>query len=187
MSGSRAAATAVCCGTCRKRVASGSAHAAAVRQRTRTEAHDQGVHAHEFDALAARLRTRNWMRQAMVARACSPAIVMWLVSTGLIAMPAIGADGRAVLQGQDHHRAGRHRRPAASTTSPRASRPSISARFIPGNPDIVVQYTPGGGGLVTANRISNATRARRHRARQARTRDAAARDPGQSAGRSSIR
>jgi tripartite-type tricarboxylate transporter receptor subunit TctC len=29
------------------------------------------------------------------------------------------------------------------------------ARFIPGNPDIVVQNTPGGGGLVTANRIFN--------------------------------
>ena len=28
-------------------------------------------------------------------------------------------------------------------------------RFIPGNPDIVVQNTPGGGGLVTANRIFN--------------------------------
>jgi tripartite-type tricarboxylate transporter receptor subunit TctC len=27
------------------------------------------------------------------------------------------------------------------------------ARFIPGNPSIVVQQTPGGGGLVTANRI----------------------------------
>src|SRR5437762_3251439 len=27
------------------------------------------------------------------------------------------------------------------------------ARFIPGNPAIVVQQTPGGGGLVTANRI----------------------------------
>ncbi|MPZ38626.1 MAG: hypothetical protein GEU95_11250 [Rhizobiales bacterium] len=31
------------------------------------------------------------------------------------------------------------------------------ARFIPGNPDIVVQNTPGGGGLVTANRIFNAS------------------------------
>jgi tripartite-type tricarboxylate transporter receptor subunit TctC len=30
-------------------------------------------------------------------------------------------------------------------------------RFIPGNPDIVVQNTPGGGGLVTANRIFNAS------------------------------
>jgi tripartite-type tricarboxylate transporter receptor subunit TctC len=30
------------------------------------------------------------------------------------------------------------------------------ARFIPGKPDIVVQNTPGGGGLVTANRIYNA-------------------------------
>jgi tripartite-type tricarboxylate transporter receptor subunit TctC len=29
-------------------------------------------------------------------------------------------------------------------------------RFIPGNPAISVQYTPGGGGLVTANRIYNA-------------------------------
>lgn len=29
------------------------------------------------------------------------------------------------------------------------------ARFIPGKPDIVVQNTPGGGGLVTANRIFN--------------------------------
>jgi tripartite-type tricarboxylate transporter receptor subunit TctC len=28
-------------------------------------------------------------------------------------------------------------------------------RFIPGNPNIVVQNTPGGGGLVTANRIYN--------------------------------
>lgn len=31
------------------------------------------------------------------------------------------------------------------------------ARYIPGNPDIVVQNTPGGGGLVTANRIFNAS------------------------------
>jgi tripartite-type tricarboxylate transporter receptor subunit TctC len=31
------------------------------------------------------------------------------------------------------------------------------ARLIPGNPDIVVQNTPGGGGLVTANRIFNAS------------------------------
>jgi tripartite-type tricarboxylate transporter receptor subunit TctC len=30
-------------------------------------------------------------------------------------------------------------------------------RFIPGNPIINVQYTPGGGGLVTANRIYNAS------------------------------
>lgn len=30
-------------------------------------------------------------------------------------------------------------------------------RFIPGHPDIVVQNTPGGGGLVTANRIFNAS------------------------------
>ena len=30
-------------------------------------------------------------------------------------------------------------------------------RFIPGHPLINVQYTPGGGGLVTANRISNAS------------------------------
>jgi len=30
------------------------------------------------------------------------------------------------------------------------------ARFIPGNPTIVVQNVPGGGGLVTANRIYNA-------------------------------
>jgi tripartite-type tricarboxylate transporter receptor subunit TctC len=30
-------------------------------------------------------------------------------------------------------------------------------RFIPGNPLISVQYTPGGGGLVTANRIYNAS------------------------------
>ncbi|MGH6769372.1 MAG: Bug family tripartite tricarboxylate transporter substrate binding protein [Xanthobacteraceae bacterium] len=30
------------------------------------------------------------------------------------------------------------------------------ARFIPGKPDIVVQNAPGGGGLVTANRIYNA-------------------------------
>jgi tripartite-type tricarboxylate transporter receptor subunit TctC len=30
------------------------------------------------------------------------------------------------------------------------------ARFIPGNPSIVVQQTPGGGGLVTANRIYQA-------------------------------
>lgn len=31
------------------------------------------------------------------------------------------------------------------------------SRFIPGNPLINVQYTPGGGGLVTANRIYNAS------------------------------
>ncbi len=31
------------------------------------------------------------------------------------------------------------------------------SRFIPGNPAINVQFTPGGGGLVTANRIANAT------------------------------
>ena len=30
------------------------------------------------------------------------------------------------------------------------------SRFIPGNPLVNVQYTPGGGGLVTANRIYNA-------------------------------
>ena len=30
-------------------------------------------------------------------------------------------------------------------------------RFIPGNPTLSVQYTPGGGGLVTANRIYNAS------------------------------
>src|SRR5262245_5629576 len=30
-------------------------------------------------------------------------------------------------------------------------------RFIPGNPLVNVQYTPGGGGLVTANRIYNAS------------------------------
>src|SRR5882757_5761840 len=30
-------------------------------------------------------------------------------------------------------------------------------RFIPGNPLINVQYTPGGGGLVTANRVYNAS------------------------------
>src|SRR5262245_57983495 len=30
-------------------------------------------------------------------------------------------------------------------------------RFIPGNPLVSVQYTPGGGGLVTANRIYNAS------------------------------
>src|SRR5262249_1524339 len=30
-------------------------------------------------------------------------------------------------------------------------------RFVPGNPSIVVQRTPGGGGLVTANRIYQAT------------------------------
>src|SRR6195256_6620985 len=30
-------------------------------------------------------------------------------------------------------------------------------RFIPGNPAILVQNTPGGGGLVTANRIYQAT------------------------------
>ena len=29
-------------------------------------------------------------------------------------------------------------------------------RFIPGNPNIIVQNVPGGGGLVTANRIFNA-------------------------------
>src|SRR5262245_66489849 len=29
-------------------------------------------------------------------------------------------------------------------------------RFIPGNPLVSVQYTPGGGGLVTANRHYNA-------------------------------
>jgi tripartite-type tricarboxylate transporter receptor subunit TctC len=33
------------------------------------------------------------------------------------------------------------------------------SRFIPGNPAINVQFTPGGGGLVTANRIYNATEA----------------------------
>jgi tripartite-type tricarboxylate transporter receptor subunit TctC len=31
------------------------------------------------------------------------------------------------------------------------------SRFIPGNPSILVQQTPGGGGLVTANRIYQAT------------------------------
>lgn len=31
------------------------------------------------------------------------------------------------------------------------------SRFIPGNPTISVQFTPGGGGLVTANRIFNAS------------------------------
>jgi tripartite-type tricarboxylate transporter receptor subunit TctC len=31
------------------------------------------------------------------------------------------------------------------------------ARFIPGRPDIVVQNTPGGGGLVSANRLYNAS------------------------------
>jgi len=31
------------------------------------------------------------------------------------------------------------------------------SRYIPGNPTINVQFTPGGGGLVTANRIANAT------------------------------
>jgi tripartite-type tricarboxylate transporter receptor subunit TctC len=31
------------------------------------------------------------------------------------------------------------------------------SRFIPGNPTVNVQFTPGGGGLVTANRIFNAT------------------------------
>jgi tripartite-type tricarboxylate transporter receptor subunit TctC len=31
------------------------------------------------------------------------------------------------------------------------------SRFIPGNPILNVQYTPGGGGLVTANRIYNAS------------------------------
>jgi tripartite-type tricarboxylate transporter receptor subunit TctC len=30
------------------------------------------------------------------------------------------------------------------------------ARFIPGNPQVQVQFTPGGGGLVTANRLANA-------------------------------
>jgi tripartite-type tricarboxylate transporter receptor subunit TctC len=33
------------------------------------------------------------------------------------------------------------------------------SRYIPGNPAINVQFTPGGGGLVTANRIFNATEA----------------------------
>ncbi len=33
------------------------------------------------------------------------------------------------------------------------------SRFIPGNPTISVQFTPGGGGLVTANRIYNASEA----------------------------
>ena len=56
------------------------------------------------------------------------------------------------------------------------------SRFIPGNPTINVQFTPGGGGLVTANRIFNASETRRPDARQARARDAAARDPGLSAG-----
>src|SRR5258705_4897668 len=31
------------------------------------------------------------------------------------------------------------------------------SRFIPGNPLINVQYTPRGGGLVTANRVYNAS------------------------------
>ncbi|MCC6887731.1 MAG: hypothetical protein IT536_04275 [Hyphomicrobiales bacterium] len=31
------------------------------------------------------------------------------------------------------------------------------SRYIPGNPAIAVQFTPGGGGLVTANRIYNAS------------------------------
>jgi tripartite-type tricarboxylate transporter receptor subunit TctC len=31
------------------------------------------------------------------------------------------------------------------------------SRYIPGNPAINIQFTPGGGGLVTANRIANAT------------------------------
>src|SRR5687767_6608607 len=31
------------------------------------------------------------------------------------------------------------------------------SRYIPGNPAVNVQFTPGGGGLVTANRIANAT------------------------------
>src|SRR5918999_6557509 len=31
------------------------------------------------------------------------------------------------------------------------------SRYIPGNPAINVQFTPGGGGLVTANRIYNAS------------------------------
>ena len=31
------------------------------------------------------------------------------------------------------------------------------SRYIPGNPTISVQFTPGGGGLVTANRIANAS------------------------------
>jgi tripartite-type tricarboxylate transporter receptor subunit TctC len=31
------------------------------------------------------------------------------------------------------------------------------SRFIPGNPTLSVQFTPGGGGLVTANRIYNAS------------------------------
>lgn len=33
------------------------------------------------------------------------------------------------------------------------------SRFIPGNPTISVQFTPGGGGLVTANRIYNTSEA----------------------------
>jgi tripartite-type tricarboxylate transporter receptor subunit TctC len=33
------------------------------------------------------------------------------------------------------------------------------SRFIPGNPAVNVQFTPGGGGLVTANRIYNASEA----------------------------
>ena len=33
------------------------------------------------------------------------------------------------------------------------------SRHIPGNPTINVQFTPGGGGLVTANRIANASEA----------------------------
>ena len=56
------------------------------------------------------------------------------------------------------------------------------SRFIPGNPAVNVQFTPGGGGLVTANRIANASEPDGLDARQARTRDAAARDPGLSAG-----
>src|SRR6516165_509250 len=79
--------------------------------------------------------------------------------SGLIAVLPSGASGQSVEQ---FYR-GRTMTLVVGT-SPGGINNNISSRlvarhlgrFIPGNPNIIVQNVPGGGGLVTANRIFNA-------------------------------
>ena len=63
-----------------------------------------------------------------------------------------GAVRRAILQGPHRHDAGWHLAGGINDISARLAARHLS-RFIPGSPNIIVQNNPGGGGLVTANRL----------------------------------
>src|SRR5262249_8938311 len=124
MSGSRAQASAVCCGTCRKQR----------KQQEKRTGRDWMRRSHFRTLIAALGLSVGWAAMTQASAQMVEQFYKGKTITVLVGTSPGGINDITARFAAKHF-----------------------SRFIPGNPTINIQYTPGGGGLVTANRIANAT------------------------------